>query len=409
MIKVLVLCVLIGMSFTARGTEFHITIVTSSDLEKPNRGQSFAGIQTQIERPVHRAAKLALFESKTSYETFGIKPILKNLDLDSSTEYLSQLSAIHPDSLVIVDTPEDTFVEVAQILNQLNLVTINVRHTNPDLRENLCLKTLYHTIPSDRMYFDALSQFLIYRNWRKVLMVHGPSKVDHARAKTLLESLSKFGADVSDIREFTLSHHPDDRDSNKPEFLTGGASYDVVAVIDTVRDFGRYIQYSTRRARPVVGDVGLIPRGWHRTLERYGAPQLNERYRVFDSTAKLQAFEAMSDAEFATWSAIKLITNSLNTIDTNNGSLNILTNLTNKGSLKVSTILNHPDAQVDLYKGTRGSIRRWNQQLRQPVLLTTEDAVIAVAPMPKFLHPLHYVDTLGLDEPESTCQLDWVE
>ena len=389
-----ILYLLLGINIDANAAEFNITIVTTSSLEKPIRGQSFAGIQTQIERPVHRAAKLALYESKTSFQTFDIKPHLHSLDLDSSKDYQSQLDGIPSNSLVIVDTPEDTFVELAIILNKLNLVTINVRHSSPDLRENLCLATVYHTIPSDNMYFDALVQFLIHSNWRKVLVVHGPSNIDHARAKTLVKSLSKFGADIAEVREFTLSHHPDDRDRNKPEFITGGTSYDVVAVIDTARDFGRYFQYKTRRPRPVVGDVGLIPRGWHRTLERYGAPQLNERYREFDNTTLLPASEAMSDAEFATWSAIKLITNSLNTIGSKNGLLNI------------SAILNNPDAQVDLYKGTRGSIRRWNHQLRQPVLLTTADAVIAVAPMPKFLHPLHYVDTLGVDEPESICQLD---
>ncbi|MFT6875072.1 MAG: ABC transporter substrate binding protein (PQQ-dependent alcohol dehydrogenase system) [Granulosicoccus sp.] len=395
--SILAFFLLLTMSAAAQGVEFHITILTTSDLEKPIRGQSFAGIQTQIERPVHRAAELALFESKTIYDTFGVKPTLKALNLDSSVDYESQLATINPNSLVIVDTPEDAFIELATILNKLNVVTVNVRHSNPDLRENVCLGTLYHTIPSDRMYFDALVQFLIFSNWRKVLVVHGPSSIDQNRTKTLVESLSKFGADISDIREFSLSHHPDDRDKNKPEFLTGGASYDVVAVIDTSRDFGRYFQYKTRRPRPVVGDVGLIPRGWHRTLERYGAPQLNERYRVFDDTTVLPASEAMSDSEFATWSAIKLITNSLNTIGLNNGLLD------------VSAILKNPEAQVDLYKGTRGSIRGWNHQLRQPILLTTADAVIAVAPMPKFLHPRHFVDTLGLDEPESSCRLDRVE
>ncbi|MFK7853666.1 MAG: hypothetical protein AB8B79_06110 [Granulosicoccus sp.] len=387
------------MSFTSYGADFHITIVTTSELEQPIRGQSFAGIQTRIERPVHRAARLALFESKTSFENSNVQPILKSLNLDSTKDYKSQLASIHPHSLVIVDTPETTFVELAQILNQLKLTTINVRHTNPDLRENLCLATLYHTIPSDRMYFDALAQFLIYRSWRKVLVVHGPSIVDHARVKTMITSLSKFGADISDIREFTLSRYPDDRDKNKPEFITGGTSYDVVAVIDTALDFGRYFQYNTRRARPVVGDVGLVPRGWHRTLERYGAPQLNERYRSFGDETKLNPSNAMSDAEYATWSAIKLITNSLSTTGTINKTTSI-------DVLDVPMLLKHPDAQVDLYKGTRGSIRSWNHQLRQPILLTTTDAVIAVAPMPKFLHPLHYVDTLGIDKPESACRLD---
>ena len=394
------LLVLFGTSLSAFAAELHIAVVTASDLEQPTRGRSFAGIQTQVEKSVARAAQLALFESRTSFDTYNIKPILTTIDLDSSSDYNAQLAALHPDSLVIVDTPEDTFIEVAEILHGLSLATVNVRHTNPDLRENLCLSTLYHTIPSDRMYFDALVQYLIHSGWRKVLVVHGPTEIDRARTQTLSVSLKKFGADVSGVREFTLSLHPDDRDRNKPEFVTGGASYDVVAVIDTARDYGRYIQYRTNRARPVVGDVGLIPRGWHRTLERYGAPQLNERYRIFDDKNMLSASEAMTDAEFATWSAIKLITNSLNTIGINNVAR------TNRQALDVSAILKHPDAQVDLYKGTRGSIRSWNQQLRQPILLTTDDAVIAVAPMPKFLHPTHFVDTLGLDEPESKCQLD---
>ena len=169
-------------------------------------------------------------------------------------------------------------------------------------------------------------------------------------------------------------------------------SYDVVAVIDTAKDYGRYLQYSTRSARPVVGDVGLTPVSWHFALERYGAPQLNERYRQFKPDAMLGPQVAMTDAEFAAWSAVKLITNSINTRAAN-------------ASPDVRSIVSDPLAQVDLYKGTRGSIRHWNHQLRQPVLLATPDTVIAVAPMPKFLHPKHYVDTLGIDEPESTCRL----
>ena len=134
------------------------------------------------------------------------------------------------------------------------------------------------------MYFDALGQFLVFRGWRKVLLVHGPSENDKRRASLLAQSIKKFGANVVDERTFSLSHHPDDRDENRPDFLTGGVSYDVVAVIDSNKDYGRYLQYSTRSPRPVVGDIGLTPVSWHRTLERYGAPQLNERYRPVSYT-----------------------------------------------------------------------------------------------------------------------------
>ncbi len=377
----------------ATAASLHLVIVTASNAEMTNRGKSFAGIQTQVERPVKRAVELALFESKTSFKEFGITPKLQLIDIDKERPLNDQLKEIHSDALVILDLPKSVFIEAAIFLDKSGHTTVNVRHPDVDLRDTLCLPSLYHTIPSERMYFDALGQFLIYRGWRKVLVVHGPTDKDKSRTQILERSLKKFGASISDLREFTLSHHPDDRDKNKPEFLTGGTSYDVVAVIDSSRDFGRYIQYSTRRARPVVGDVGLTPVGWHRTLERYGAPQLNERYQLFDKKNRLPATDAMSDEEFAAWSAIKLITNSLAVVDSTSETLD------------PQNILTHPDAQVDLYKGTRGSIRQWNNQLRQPILLATGDAVIAVAPMPKFLHPKHYVDTLGLDEPESRCKL----
>ena len=371
----------------------HLAIVTASNAETPGRGRSFAGILTRVERPVRRAVELALFESKTSFEAFGIVPELQVIDVDATKPLDEQLKAIRSTALTILDLPRPEFIEAAKILDRKGQTIVNVRHPDTDLRDTLCLPSLFHTIPSERMYFDALGQFLIYRGWRKVLVVHGPTEKDKVRTKILEQSLKKFGADISDLREFTLSHHPDDRDKNKPEFLTGGASYDVVAVIDSARDFGRYIQFSTRRARPVVGDVGLTPVGWHRALERYGAPQLNERYQLFDEDKPLSASEAMSDQEFAAWSAVKLITNSLGTLDSI------------AETIDPRNILAHPGAQVDLYKGTRGSIRKWNNQLRQPILLATGDAVVAVAPMPKFLHPKHYVDTLGLDEPESRCNL----
>lgn len=383
----------IGFIGHASAATFHVVIVTASGAESGTRGQSFAGIQTRVERPVRRGVELALFESTTSFEAYGVAAKLNSIDLNDQQPIEAQLAQIPTDALVILDLPKSEFTQVAKTLDALERITINVRHPDTDLRDQICLPSLYHTIPSERMYFDALGQFLIYRGWRKVLVVHGPSKRDKERTEILKKSLKKFGAEISDTRQYTLSHHPDDRDKNKPEFLTGGASYDVVAVIDSDKDFGRYIQYSTRRARPVVGDVGLTPVGWHRALERYGAPQLNERYQKFDRDNPLTSYEAMSDAEFAAWSAIKLITNSLSVADMNGA------------VLRPRQILKHPDTQVDLYKGTRGSIREWNHQLRQPILLATGEAVIAVAPMPKFLHPKHYVDTLGLDKPESPCQL----
>jgi len=352
----------------AYSDSLEITIVSLKDESRLQEGISFAGITVETHRPVRRAVELAIYESK-------------------------QLAGVSRSGMLILDLPLEVMIKVAKLSNDMKTVAFNVRHSDSSLRESLCLPYVFHTIPSDGMYFDALGQFLVYRGWRKVLLVKGPSKEDTQRARSLLRSLKKFGTTIVDERTFTLSHHPDDRDENKPEFLTGGISYDVVAVIDSKKDYGRYLQYSTRSARPVVGDVGLTPRSWHFALERYGAPQLNERYRQFKPSASTGPQAAMTDAEFAAWSAVKLITNSINSRPPTS-------------DIDLHAVLSDPSSQVDLYKGTRGSVRLWNHQLRQPILLAAPQAVIAIAPMPKFLHPKHYVDTLGIDEPESVCQLN---
>jgi len=373
-------------------SSLEITIVTSKSEDRLNKGKSFAGITVKPQRPVLRAVELALYESTTLFETLGIQAEIQQLELDMEVDLQEQLKTLPSSGLVILDLPRDSMEQVAPLTDKMSIVAFNVRHSDSQLRESLCLQHLFHAIPSDRMYFDALGQFLVHRGWRKVLVVQGPSEIDSIRAVSLVESLERFGATIVDQRTFTLSHHPDDRDKNRPGFLTGGVSYDVVAVIDSQKDYGRYLQYSTRSARPIVGDVGLTPVSWHFALERYGAPQLNERYRQFKKDEPLGPQVAMTDAEFAAWSAVKLVTNSLNTREAG-------------PELDLVAVLQDPASQVDLYKGTRGSIRHWNHQLRQPILLSTPETVIAVAPMPKFLHPKHYVDTLGSDEPESECQL----
>jgi len=257
MLRSLLVLAALLFSGIAHSSSLDITIVTSASEDRSNAGESFAGITVVPHRPVLRAVELALYESSALFDTLGIQAGINHLPLDIEADLQKQLEQIPKTSLVILDLPLAAMEKVAQLTDQLNLISVNVRHSDARLRESLCKKSIIHTIPSDHMYFDALSQFLVHRGWRKVLVVQGPSERDISRAVSLVESLEKFGATVVDQRTFTLSHHPDDRDKNRPGFLTGGVSYDVVAVIDSQKDYGRYLQYSTRSARPVVGDIGL--------------------------------------------------------------------------------------------------------------------------------------------------------
>ncbi|MEL0322440.1 MAG: hypothetical protein VXA68_10655, partial [Gammaproteobacteria bacterium] len=121
---------------------FHVVIVTASGAESGTRGQSFAGIQTRVERPVRRGVELALFESTTSFEAFGVVPELKVIDLNDQQPIEEQLTQIPSDALVILDLPKPEFTQVATALNAADRITINVRHPDTDLRDQMCLPSL---------------------------------------------------------------------------------------------------------------------------------------------------------------------------------------------------------------------------------------------------------------------------
>jgi hypothetical protein len=52
----------------------------------------------------------------------------------------------------------------------------------------------------------------------------------------------------------------------------------------------------------------------------------------------------------------------------------------------------------------RLGFRSWDRQLRQPMLLSDGQGVVATAPLDGVLHPRDTLDTLGADAPERLCR-----
>jgi ABC transporter substrate binding protein (PQQ-dependent alcohol dehydrogenase system) len=65
-----------------------------------------------------------------------------------------------------------------------------------------------------------------------------------------------------------------------------------------------------------------------------------------------------------------------------------------------------PQLVLDGFKGYQLDFRPWNNQLRQPIFLTTYDWVVARAPLEGFLHQTNNLETLGLDETENECEFE---
>jgi ABC transporter substrate binding protein (PQQ-dependent alcohol dehydrogenase system) len=72
---------------------------------------------------------------------------------------------------------------------------------------------------------------------------------------------------------------------------------------------------------------------------------------------------------------------------------------------KVFDFIRGPDFALAAFKGRKLTVRDWDLQLRQPILLSDGRVIVSVSPQEGFLHQYSELDTLGVDRPETTCRL----
>jgi ABC transporter substrate binding protein (PQQ-dependent alcohol dehydrogenase system) len=285
----------------------------------------------------------------------------------------------------LVDADAEALLQLADLTRDDAVLLFNVSEPADGLRREGCRANVMHVIPSRAMLMDGLAQYLASRNWRRVLVLRGERPDDAAAVAAFERSARKFGLKIAAVKDFLLSNDPRNRAQNNIALMTAGPDHDVVFLADGYGEFGRYVPYQTHLPRPVVGAQGLAASAWHWAWERHGAPQLNQR---FDR----QAGREMKDADWAAWAAYKVIVEAV----ARTGGADFEA---------VAAYLKGEALRFDAYKGNPASFRPWNNQLRQPILLHTHNAVVARAPLDGFLHRRDVLDTLGIDEPESDCRI----
>lgn len=284
---------------------------------------------------------------------------------------------------ILVDAPDAAVAALAKEMRGQDVLLLNVSAKGDDLRGAACQPDLVDIIPSRAMLADALAQLLVARKWHEVLVLEGPLPEDKAMTAAFEHSAKRFGLAITAKRDFVLSNDPRKRNEDNVALLTGDASYDVVFVADAEGEFARALPYATIRPRPVIGATGLVPTAWSWTWDRYGAPQVSERF-------KHAAGRPMAGTDWAAWLAVRALGEAVE----HSGA---------SDTAGVDAYLLGPKLSLDGAKGPPLSFRAWDHQLRQPILLTTSDAVIAEAPLPGFLHATNVLDTLGYDQPETQC------
>jgi ABC transporter substrate binding protein (PQQ-dependent alcohol dehydrogenase system) len=170
-----------------------------------------------------------------------------------------------------------------------------------------------------------------------------------------------------------------------PVFTQQAPAYDVLVAADESEVFASYLPYRTWDPRPVAGSAGLVPTSWHAAQDQWGAIQIQNRFVKLNS-------RHMTALDMQAWTAARMIGEAASR--------------TKSGDSKaVSDFLRGPDFSIAAFKGQRLTLRNWNLQLRQPILLVDGRMVVSVSPQEGFLHQVSELDTLGVDRPETKCKL----
>lgn len=352
---------------------------------QPPRGPLLSNVIPEPTDAGLRGAELAIADSNSTGRFLKQQFSLQAVQAPSADELLSAARQQHAAGirLFVVNAPAASLRAISQALPDSLL--FNAGSADDELRTDNCPSNVLHSLPSRAMLADALAQFLAVRRWSRWLLIVGQTDDDQAYAAALRRAAKRFGAKIVAEKPWTFDNDQRRSASAEMPLFTQTAEYDVVLVADERGDFGEYLPYNTWYPRPVAGTQGLTPVGWHKTVETFGAAQLQKRFEAL-------AGRWMNSRDFAAWMAVRSIAAGVSKL--RNGEPAALRQLALSGELP-----------LDGFKGRKLSYRPWDGQLRQPIELVQPRALISSSPQEGFLHPHNEMDSLGYDEAESRCRL----
>ena len=354
---------------------------TISLLEMPASNAGLAG------------AQLAIDDNNTTgkflSQSFALEEIMLNGKDDPAAAV--QKFSNRGISLIVIDVSADSLLKAANA-GQQDAVFFNSGATDDRLRQADCRANIIHAAPSRAMLADGLAQYLVWKHWTRWLLVSGSHEPDKLAADALRRSAARFGARIVQEREFKDSGGARRTDSGLvqiqsqiPLFTQSAPDYDVLVTADESQVFADYMPYRSSQPRPVAGSAGLKPTSWDASFAQWGALQLQSRF-----TKKFSRF--MTALDMQAWTAVRMI-----------GEAVSRTNSTDPKT--VTGYILGPAFAIAAFKGDKLTVRDWDLQLRQPILLADGRTIVSVSPQPGFMHQYSELDTLGFDRPETECHL----
>jgi ABC transporter substrate binding protein (PQQ-dependent alcohol dehydrogenase system) len=375
-------------SVTAEPVEIGIGYLGRADI-----GQTLS----PVEQPAHddgiAGARLAIEDNNTTGKFLNQRFNLDERRLKEGEDVAQAATELAGKTgFILADLPPDDLLKAADALRGRGTMLLNIGAADDRLREQDCRANVIHVAPTRSMLADGLAQYLVWKQWKRWLLVSGSHDNDKLFADALRRAASRFGAKIVEERTFEDTGGARRTDSGvtliqrqMPVFTQKAPAYDVLVAADESEVFASYLPYRSWDPRPVAGSAGLKPVSWDPAQDQWGAIQLQNRFMKLAS-------RRMSALDMQAWTAARMIGEAASRAKS--------------GDTKVLVdFLKGPDFSIAAFKGTRLTLRDWNLQLRQPVLLADGRMIVSVSPQEGFLHQVSELDTLGVDRPETKCKL----
>ncbi|MGB8183821.1 MAG: ABC transporter substrate-binding protein [Pseudolabrys sp.] len=389
---VLALVIVLGLDFAARAQD--TLDIKIGYLRRAQHQETISLVQMPPPDNGLAGAQMAAKDNDTTGRFLNQRYSLVDLHLKAGDDPATAVADLARQgiSLIVADLPADDLLKAAEAGKAGRILFFNAAATDDRLRQKDCRANVVHTAPSRAMLADGLAQYLVWKKWVRWFLVVGSHERDKLFAEALTRSANRFGAKIVQQREFKDTGGARRTDSGvvqvqqqMPVFTQEAPSYDVLVAADESEVFANNLPYRTWDPRPVAGSAGLVPTSWDASNSLWGGIQMQDRFIA-------QFKRLMTPLDMQAWTAVRMIGEAAsrqNSADPN----------------KILDFLKGPELALGAFKGQKLTLRDWDLQLRQPILLTDGRTIVSVSPQQGFLHQFSELDTLGYDRPETQCKL----
>ena len=224
-------------------------------------------------------AQAATADNNTTGQFLGQRFSLEDVKLKDGDNPAAAVAAMADRgiSVVLADLPADALLQAADAGRARGLLFFNVGAIDERLRENDCRGNVIHIAPSRSMLADALAQYLVWKQWRRWLLVSVPTR-NQLYGDALRRAAKRFGARIVEERVFED---------------TGGSRRSDTGIVQIQRQMPVFTQRPrptmcwsrrtrARFSRPICriepgipgrspGSAGLMPTSWHASNDQWGA------------------------------------------------------------------------------------------------------------------------------------------